>query len=158
MGQGSKFSHGPSNNGLGTKGGKINTQNEKANNLKNDPLLEELIKNGVKISINDVVFTAKDKSGQVVWLENGNIGKGLEHIKKHTNEFIAKHNIQENHLVGHLKNIIKKGKVISSQYKTLSNGRVGLEKIYLYKGNYYTLGAIGTNGYIVSMYPLNGGK
>ena len=31
-------------------------------------------------------------------------------------------------------------------------------KIYLYKGEYYTLGAIGTNGYIISMYPIDGGK
>ena len=26
--------------------------------------------------------------------------------------------------------------------------------IIIYKGKYYTLGAIGTNGYIVSMYPI----
>ena len=40
----------------------------------------------------------------------------------------------------------------------LYNGRKGLEKIYLYKGKYYTLGVIRTNGFIVSMYPLDGGK
>ena len=67
-----------------------------------------MIKSGVKINPKDVVFTVKDKRGQVVWLENGNTIKGLEHIKKHTNDFVAKHNIQENHLVGHLKNEIKK--------------------------------------------------
>lgn len=158
MGQGSKFSNGSRGNGLGTKGGQINLQKEKNGIIKKDPLLDELIKSGVKINPKDVVFTAKDKSGQVVWLENGNTSKGLEHIKKHTNDFVAKHNIQEKHLVGHLKNVIKKGVVVHSQEKILSNGKTGLEKIYLYKGKYYTLGAIGTNGYIVSMYPIDGGK
>lgn len=45
-----------------------------------------------------------------------------------------------------------------SQEKILSNGKIGLEKIYLYKVKYYTLGAIGTNDYIISMYPIEGGK
>lgn len=93
-----------------------------------------------------------------MWLENGNTNKGLAHIKKHTNDFVAKHNIQEDRLVSHLKNVIKKGIVVHSQEKVLNNGNFGLEKIYLYKGKYYTLGAIGTNGYIVSMYPIDGGK
>ena len=33
------------------------------------------IKNGVKINPKEVVFTAIDKSGQAVWLENGNTNK-----------------------------------------------------------------------------------
>ena len=158
MGQGSKYSNGSKGNGLGTKCGQINLQNEKSDLISKDPLLAELLKIGVKISPKNVVFTAKDKNGQVVWLENGNATKGLEHIKKHTNDFIRKHNIQEKHLVCHLRNVIKYGVVVHSQEKILSNGKMGLEKIYLYKGKYYTLGAIGTNGYIVSMYPIDGGK
>lgn len=158
MGQGSKFSKGLRGDGLGTKGGRANLQNETNALIKNNPLLGDLIKNGVKISPKDVIFTTKDKSGQVVWLEKGNTIKGLEHIKKHINDFVDKHNIQEKHLVVHLKNVITKGVIIHSQEKILSNGKVGLEKIYLYKGKYYTLGAVGTNGYIVSMYPLDGGK
>lgn len=158
MGQGSKYSNGSKGNGLGTKGGQINLQNEKSDLISKAPLLAELLKSGVKISPKNVVFTAKDKNGQVVWLENGNATKGLEHIKKHTNDFIRKHNIQEKRLVCHLRNVIKYGVVVHSQEKILSNGKMGLEKIYLYKGKYYTLGAIGTNGYIVSMYPIDGGK
>lgn len=117
-----------------------------------------LIISGVNINPKDVVFTVKDKSWQVVWLENRNTTKGLEHIKKHTNDFVDKHNIQEKHLVSHLKNVIKKGVVVHSQEKILSNGKMGLKKIYLYKGKFYTLGVIGNNGYIVSMYPIDGGK
>ena len=52
------------------------------------------------------------------------------------------------HLTTHLKRVVSKGTV------KLPNGRVGYEKIYSYRGKYYTLGAIGTNGYIVSMYPV----
>ncbi len=81
-----------------------------------------------KINPKDVVFTAKDKNGQVVWLENGNATKGLEHIKKHTDDFVAKHNIKKEHLVCHLKNVIKNGVVVHSQEKILSNGKKGLEK------------------------------
>lgn len=142
MGQGSKYSNGSKGNGLGTKGGQINLQNEKSDSINKDPLLAELIRSGVKINPKDVVFAAKDKNGQVVWLENGNAIKGLEHIKKHTNDFVSKHSIQEKHLVCHLRNVIKKGVVVHSQEMILSNGKKGLEKIYLYKGKYYTLGAM----------------
>ena len=72
MGQGNKYSNGSKGNGLGTKGGRINLQNEKNDIINKDPLLTELIKSGVKINPKEVVFTAKDKNGQVVWLENGN--------------------------------------------------------------------------------------
>jgi len=57
-----------------------------------------------------------------------------------------------------LKNVISKGKVVNVTKKALANGRIGLEKIYVYRGKYYTLSAVGTNGYIVSMYPIDGGK
>lgn len=154
MGQGSKFS----GVGLGTRGGKTILQNEINGIINKDPLLKDLIKSGAKVSIKDVVFTAKDKSGQTVWLEKGNEKSGLTHIQKHTSDFVTKHNIQPKHLVGHLKKVVKNGRLVSVNKKMLSNGRVGLKKIYVYKGKYYTVGAIGTNGYIVSMYPIDGGK
>ena len=154
MGQGHKFG----NNGLGTKGGKLIQQKEIESLVNKDQLLKDLVNSGVKISVKDVVFTAKDKSGQTVWLEKGNDSTGLQHIKKHTDQFVSKHNIQAKHLTSHLKNVIKKGKIVSTTQKRLSNGRIGLEKIYLYKGKYYTIGGVGANGYIVSMYPVNGGK
>ncbi len=158
MGAGSNFSNGSNGNGLATRGGILNNHNKNAAIIKKDPLLGDLINRGVKIDPKKVVFTAKDKSGQVVWLESGNEKSGLQHIRKHTKDFVSKHNIQDKHLVGHLKNVIKKGVVVSSRQKTLANGKIGVEKIYRYKGKYYTLGAIGTNGYIVSMYPIDGGE
>ena len=62
MGQGSKYSNGSKGNGLGTKGGQINLQNEKSDLISKAPLLAELLKSGVKISPKNVVFTAKDKN------------------------------------------------------------------------------------------------
>ena len=159
MGQGSGFSKGKAGaSGLNTRGGKVLLRNKINDIIKKDPLLAELLKSGAKVSIKDVIFVSKDKTGQIVWLEKGNETSGLAHIRKHVNDFVAKHNIQPEHLVGHLKNVVKRGRVVSIKKKMLSNGRVGLEKIYVYKDKYYTVGAIGTNGYIVSMYPIDGGK
>lgn len=49
MGQGSKYSNGSKSNGLGTKGGQINLQNENKDIINKDPLLAELVKSGLKI-------------------------------------------------------------------------------------------------------------
>lgn len=158
MGQGKTFSSGIGGKGLGTKGGKAALKDKIDGIISKDPLLKQLVDSKVKINVKDVVFTAKDSSGQVVWLEKGNATAGFNHIMKHENDFVAKHNIQKGRLPSHLKNVVSKGKVINSRPVKLPNGKYGLEKIYLYKGKYYTLGAIGTNGFIVSMYPLDGGK
>lgn len=158
MGQGKTFSNGNGEKGLGTKGGKVAFKDKIDDIINKDPLLKQLVDSNTKISVKDVVFTTKDKSGQIVWLEKGNSSSGLVHIMKHENDFVTKHNIQKGHLPDHIKKVVSKGKIISSRQVLLHNGRKGLEKIYLYKGKYYTLGAIGTNGFIVSMYPLDGGK
>ena len=158
MGQGKTFSGGNGGKGLGTKGGKAALKDKIDGVISKDPLLKQLVDSKVKINVKDVVFTAKDKSGQIVWLEKGNPSAGLAHIMKHEDDFVAKHNIQKGHLPSHLKNVVSKGKIVSSRQVKLPNGKDGLEKIYLYKGKYYTLGAIGTNGFIVSMYPFSGGK
>ena len=156
MGQGSKYGGGT---GLSTRGGKTLSQKQENKIINKDPILKQIVNSGAKINVKDVVFTAKDKSGQLVWLEKGNKTSGLEHIKsKHQSDFVSKHNIKASHLTTHLKRVVSKGTIVSSRTVKLSNGRVGYEKVYSYRGKYYTLGAIGTNGYIVSMYPISGGK
>ena len=42
--------------------------------------LNEMKKKGVKFTPEDVVLTAKDRNGNLVWLENGDNNKGLQHI------------------------------------------------------------------------------
>lgn len=156
MGQGSKYGGGA---GLSTRGGKTLSQKQENKIINEDPILKQIVNSGAKINIKDVVFSAKDKSGQLVWLEKGNKISGLEHIKsKHQFDFVSKHNIKASNLTTHLKRVVSKGTIVSSQLVKLPNGRVGYEKVYSYRGKYYTLGAIGTNGYIVSMYPISGGK
>lgn len=118
-------------------------------------MINELTKAGVKFTKEDVVFVTKDKTGQLIWLEKGNSGAGLEHIRKHSNDFMVKHGVKSSNLVNHIKNVLEKGSVLSTEKKRLTNGKIGLEKIYLYKNKYYVLGAIGTNGYIVSLYPTS---
>lgn len=46
---------------------------------------------------------------------------------------------------------------LSLPKKIIDNGRIGLEKIYCYEGKYDVLAAIGTNGFLVSIYPLDEG-
>jgi len=121
-------------------------------------MISELEETGVKFNRNDVLFVVKDKTGQMLWLENGNQSAGLEHIKKHTKDFEEKHGIKPDNLVDHLHEVIANGEAVSVKKKMLENGKIGIEKIYCLKGKYYVLGAIGTNGFIVSMYPLDGGK
>lgn len=120
-------------------------------------MLSRLEKAGVKYNPEDVVFVTKDKTGQLVWLEKGNEEAGLKHIEKHAGDFAKKHGIPPNELTNHIEKILTNGEIVSSEKKLLSNGRIGLKKIYCYEGKYYVLAAIGTNGFVVSMYPLDEG-
>ena len=50
--------------------------------------------------------------------------------------------------------MIQNGTVISNKIVSIGSGRQGYERVYEYKGNYYTMTGIGTNGFIVSAYPV----
>ncbi len=118
-------------------------------------LIKELKNNKIKFSEKDIQFITKDKTGQTVWLESGNSSSGLEHIiSRHENDFQSKHGISKSELPNHLQQVFNNGKVEYSRV-TQRVGRSGYEKLYSYNGNYYLLSGIGSNGYIVSAYPLN---
>lgn len=111
--------------------------------------------NGVKFTEKDILFITKDKTGQIIWLENGNAGAGLRHIiDRHLGQFYDKHSIVKTDLIEHLYNVLTKGTILSSRTKT-RKGRDVLEKIYQYKGDFYMLSGVGTNGFLVSAYPLD---
>jgi len=55
--------------------------------------------------------------------------------------------------VSHIKNIISEGEIEYSQITKLGT-RERIEKLYLYNGKYYLLSGIGTNGFVVSTYPI----
>ncbi len=48
------------------------------------------------------------------------------------------------------------GRIISNELKRI-NGRDGFERIYYYDGKHYVLTGIGTNGFIVTAYPIEYG-
>lgn len=93
--------------------------------------------------------------GQLVWLEKGNKGVGLTHIKeRHLSDFVDKHGINKDNIVGHLNSIITTGKLEYSK-TTVRNGSPGYERLYNKTGQYYLLSATGTNGFLVTAYPVN---
>ena len=124
--------------------------------------IHELEKAKVKFTKEDVIFVTRDQTGQLIWLEKGNSGAGLEHLlhgdgrktKGHENDFVVKHGVNSDNIIDHIKKVVSYGKVEYSVIKT-RNGKPGFERMYLYKEKYYMISAIGLNGYIVSAYPVD---
>lgn len=135
----------------GTKGAQDNTTVE---------LIAELEKSGVKFTKEDVVFITKDHTGQTIWLERGNASAGLEHILSgdgkspgHVAHFEQAFGIPKEQIPAFIKEVVTNGKVISNSIKVM-NGREGYERIYYYDGRHYLLTGIGTNGFIVTAFPI----
>ncbi len=137
----------------------------KVKELTKKHMIDQLTKAGVKFNPNDVLFVTKDKTGQLVWLEKGNKGAGLEHIlhgdgrsRGHASDFKKALGLESNQVSGYLQKVITYGSIVSNTIKPIGN-RMGFERVYSYEGNYYIVTGIGTNGFIVSAYPhKKGGK
>ena len=122
--------------------------------LTKDDMLKLLIGAKVKFNADDVVFVTKDKSDQLIWLEKGNDNAGLKHIlNKHTDDFFAKHNVSKENIVSYIKEIVANGNIEYSRLTKRGN-REGIEKLYSHNDKYYLLTGTGTNGFIVSAYPI----
>ena len=134
------------------------TQNEFDNKvneqLKKDDILKLLIDAKVKFNADDVLFVTKDKANQLIWLEKGNDNAGLNHIlNKHADDFSSKHNVSKESIANHINEIVTNGDIEYSRV-TKRGFRVGIEKLYSHNGKYYLLSCLGTNGFIVSAYPI----
>lgn len=147
--------------GAGFHGGFGNTEGTKNN--KANKLIKELENNGVKFSKEDIVFITKDKTGQTVWLEKGNSSAGLEHIINgtgrtpgHEKDFEKAFGVSREQIPSFLNNVVSRGSVVSNEIKNI-NGRIGFERIYYFNKKYYVLSGIGTNGFIVTAYPIEYG-
>lgn len=145
--------------GTGFHGGFGNTDGTKSN--ETNKLIKELESNGVKFSKEDIVFITKDKTGQTVWLEKGNSSAGLEHIINgngttpgHAKDFEQAFGVSKAEIPNYLNKVISNGSVISNELKNI-NGRSGFERIYYFDKKYYVLTGIGTNGFIVTAYPID---
>ena len=115
-------------------------------------LLLELKEAGVKYNKEDIVFVARDKTGQLLWLETGTIQAGLKHIlAKHLQDFTTAFKLEEKDIPQFLENIVTYGEVISNVPSKNANG---FDRIYDYEGNYYMFAGIGSNGFIVTAFPV----
>ena len=116
------------------------------NNLKPQNLMDELASSGVKYNPNDVIAVTKTADGKLLWLEQGNTQSGLMHIlERHADDF-ASQGIDD--IPQLLNNVLK-----NTPIKTGSNSK-GPFADYVFNGNTYRV-AYGTNGYIVSFYPID---
>ena len=122
--------------------------------LTKDEMLKQLIVAKVKFNADDVLFVTNDKSGQLIWLEKGNDNAGLNHIlKKHSDDFFAKHNVSKDNIASHINEIVTNGNIEYARVTKRGN-RKGIEKLYSHNGKYYLLTGAGTNGFMVSAYPI----
>ena len=119
---------------------------KETSSLKPQKLLDELAESGVKYNLNDVIAVTKTVDGKLVWLEKGNEQSGLKHIvNSHAINFSDR---EITDIPAFLNRVVS-----TNPIKTGSNAK-GLFAEYVVNGNKYRV-AYGTNGYIVSFYPVD---
>ena len=128
-----------------SKGGAVGAS-KGTSSLKPQNLLDELAESGVKYNPEDVIAVTKTVDGKLVWLEKGNEQSGLKHIvNSHAINF-SDRGITD--IPAFLNRVVS-----TNPIKTGSNAK-GLFAEYVVNGNKYRV-AYGTNGYIVSFYPVD---
>ena len=139
-----------------TKGAKSHQKviEEKQNKSLIDPkIVSEMERTNVKFTKGNLVFTTKDKTGQIVFLETGKDDAGLKHIQqRHTREFYDGFSVKKEDIPHFLYKVVREGNIVDSHIE-IRNGRESVTKVYDYQGNYYILTGIGTNGFIVTARP-----
>lgn len=147
----------------GSPQGKLNQDNfsSKIKELARKEMIKSLINAKVKFTEKDVIFATKDKTGQLIWLEKGNEKAGLQHIlygdentSGHAKDFETKHGVKKENVAYHIENIISNGTVEYTKLTT-RNGKEGFEKLFNKQGKYYMISGIGTNGFVVTAYPID---
>ena len=68
-----------------TKGARDAAKGKQRFNSEEVGLIKELERNHTKFTKDDIVFITRDKTGQIVWLEQGNESVGLYHILETAN-------------------------------------------------------------------------
>lgn len=73
----------------------------------------------------------------------------MQHIiEGHEADFKNKFGVSKEGIPSTIKDIFQKGTEVSSKQKN-----AGIEKVYEYKGEYIVIAGVGTNSFIVSVYP-----
>lgn len=121
--------------------------------------LAEMEASGVKFTRKDVIFTARDSTGQIIWLEKGSKTAGYAHLETrgHVGQIAKNFGVSESEVPRLLRNVIRDGRIVSNEIRK-TNGREGYERIYEYNGERILLTGIGLNGFMVSAYPLKSRK
>ena len=120
--------------------------------MQGQDLLSELKASGYKYSEDDLIFIAHDRSGQLIWLEKGNESAGLTHIiERHAVDFQNAHGVDKEGIAELLYRIVTNGTVVSNR---LSINGQGFDRVYDYDDTYYTFTGIGSNGFIVTAFPV----
>lgn len=123
--------------------------------LIDESLVAELEAKHVKFNREGMRFIVKDRAGTIVWLENGDANVGLEHIvKRHAGDFAKKANVAEDEILFYPYRVISSGEVVESRV-VKRRGRKGYSRTYFYNGREYVLAGVGSNGFIVSAYPVD---
>lgn len=124
-----------------------------------EALVAELEHDGVKFTRKDMLFVTRDKTGQIVWLEKGNAGSGMGHIKSrgHDEQIAKAFGIPKTEVEAYLRKVISQGSIVRNDLKPIGN-RMGYERVYYYEGKYCIITGVGTNGFIVSAYPRRHGE
>ena len=114
--------------------------------LKPQKLIDELMNSGEKCNLDEVIVVTKTTDGTLLWLEQGNSKTGLTHIQDRHLEDFASQGVDD---IPQLINEILKTEPIKK-----GQNQKGLYADYALNGNTYRL-SYGTNGYIVSFYPID---
>ena len=108
-------------------------------------LYHELTHSSVKFTLKDVVMISKTSDGKLLWLEKGNENVGLKHILSRHNEELERRGVTD--IPQFIESLAKQRPI------KLSKNSRGYEATYLVSGKKYLL-AYGTNGFIVTFYPM----
>lgn len=113
-------------------------------------LLDELKRQGIKHSPDDIVGIGRNGAGQIIFLEKGNSRAGLQHItERHAGDF-ANIGVREDKIGRLVFSAVTEGKVVGMQrtrpvYEVVFEGRT-----------YRIAVSVGDNGFIVGANPVGG--
>ena len=99
----------------------------------------------------DKLISLKDK--KVIKIITGVRRCGKSTLMEIFKDYLRENGVDEKNIAVFIKNLVLSGNKIAER-KRLKNGRLTIQQNYEYKGKYYTLNAVGTNGFIVTCYPI----
>lgn len=145
--------HGGFGNTKGAKSHQKTIEEQQKKTLIDSKIVSEMERNHIKFTKENLVFTTKDKTGQIIFLETGKDDAGLKHIQqRHTREFHDAFSVKKEEIPHFLYKVVREGNIVDNHIE-IRNGKQTVTKVYDYQGNYYILTGVGTNGFIVTARP-----